>query len=212
MHGGDHDRGIGSPQRIVTVVTHARAAAHCDGGHACFRRRTLGWDVVELRLHDGTDLVLRPIRPGDKPLLDRGMRRLSPESARLRFLAAKNHLTLAELRYLTEIDYVDHYAIIAVMADDPAEIVGVGRWVRDPARPHSAELAIVVADDYQGKGVGTALGEALLEAARARGITEFTAMTLPGNDAARRLFAGISERMGTHLESGVYELVAALAS
>jgi hypothetical protein len=79
----------------------------------------------------------------------------------LRFLGPKDHLTLAELRYLTEIDYVDHYAVVAVAADDPRELLGVGRWVRDPARPFAAELAIAVGDCYQGRGLGTALGEAL---------------------------------------------------
>jgi GNAT superfamily N-acetyltransferase len=107
------------------------------------------------------DAIIRPIRASDKRLPERGMRRLSPESARLRFLGPKDHLTLAELRYLTEIDYVDHYAVVAVAADDPRELLGVGRWVRDPARPFAAELAIAVGDCYQGRGLGTALGEAL---------------------------------------------------
>jgi GNAT superfamily N-acetyltransferase len=130
----------------------------------------------------------------------------------LRFLGPKDHLTLAELRYLTEIDYVDHYAVVAVAADDPRELLGVGRWVRDPARPFAAELAIAVGDCYQGRGLGTALGEALVEAARTRGIEEFTASILPENLPAQRLFARLSDRMSTHVEHGIYEVVARLSA
>ena len=125
---------------------------------------------MNLRLDNGTEIVIRPIRPGDKALLADGIARLSPRSARYRFLAPKNRLTTAELRYLTEIDFVDHYALIAVLAADPRRAAGVGRWVRHADDPSAAELAIVVEDDLQRQGLGTAIVHALAGAARARGI------------------------------------------
>ena len=140
------------------------------------------------------------------------MASLSPQSARLRFLAPKNHLTLAELRYLTEVDHVDHYALVAVLADDPSTMAGVGRWMRDGDHPDAAEVAIVVGDCYQRQGLGTALGTALGDGARALGIARFTAMMLPENTAAQRLFAHISGRLSTRVEGGTYELVADLAA
>jgi protein lysine acetyltransferase len=140
------------------------------------------------------------------------MASLSPQSARLRFLAPKTHLTLAELRYLTEVDHVDHYALVAVLADDPMTMAGVGRWVRDGDHPDAAEVAIVVGDCYQRQGLGTALGTALGDGARALGIARFTAMMLPENTAAQRLFAHISGRLRTRVEGGTYELVADLAA
>jgi RimJ/RimL family protein N-acetyltransferase len=140
------------------------------------------------------------------------MASLSPQSARLRFLAPKNHLTLAELRYLTEVDHIDHYALVAVLADDPTTMAGVGRWVRDGDHPDAAEVAIVVGDCYQRQGLGTALGTALGDGARALGIARFTAMMLPENTAAQRLFAHISGRLRTRVEGGNYELVADLAA
>ena len=140
------------------------------------------------------------------------MASLSPQSARLRFLAPKNHLTLAELRYLTEVDHVDHYALVAVLADDPTTMAGVGRWVRDGDHPDAAEVAIVVGDCYQRQGLGTALGTALGDGARALGIARFTALMLPDNTAAQRLFARISGRLSTRVEGGTYELVADLAA
>jgi RimJ/RimL family protein N-acetyltransferase len=145
-------------------------------------------------------------------MLVRGMASLSPRSARLRFLAPKNHLTLAELRYLTEVDHVDHHALVAVLADDPTTMAGVGRWVRDGEQPDAAEVAIVVGDCHQGQGLGTALGIALADGARALGIARFTAIMLPENTAAQRLFARISGRLTTRFDGGTYSLVAELAA
>jgi RimJ/RimL family protein N-acetyltransferase len=167
---------------------------------------------VPIRLSDGAEVVLRPIRPSDAALLSAGLARLSPESARLRFLAPKPQLTRAELRYLTEVDQVDHIALVAVRADDPCELAAVGRWVRDAEHPDTAEMAIVVGDALQGQGLGTALGLALAEAARERGVTRFTATMLPENRVARRLFARISDHLETVLDGGVYEVSAALAA
>jgi GNAT superfamily N-acetyltransferase len=167
---------------------------------------------VDLRLRDGTEVFIRPIRPEDKALLVRGMAELSPRSARLRFMGPKNRLTLAELRYLTEIDDVDHYALVAVFMDDPRRLAGVGRWVRDVEHPEAAEVAVVVGDCLQGQGLGSTLGEALADGGRARGIARFTAIMLPENTAAQRLFAHISGRLTTRVDGGTYSLVADLAA
>jgi RimJ/RimL family protein N-acetyltransferase len=167
---------------------------------------------VDVCLRNGTRVLIRPITPDDKALLVRGMASLSPRSARLRFLAPKNRLTLAEQRYLTEVDHVDHYALVAVLADDPTTMAGVGRWVRDREHPDAAEIAIVVGDGYQRQGLGTTLGTALADGARALGIGRFIAVMLPENTAAQRLFARISGRLSTRVEGGTYELVADLAA
>jgi RimJ/RimL family protein N-acetyltransferase len=167
---------------------------------------------VDVCLRNGTRVLIRPIRPDDKALLARGMAALSPRSARLRFLAPKDHLSLAELRYLTEVDHVDHYALVAVLADDPTTMAGVGRWVRDAEHPDRAEVAVVVGDCYQRQGLGTALGTALADGARTLGIGSFTALILPENTAAQRLFAHISGRLSTRVEGGTYALVADLAA
>jgi protein lysine acetyltransferase len=167
---------------------------------------------VDVCLRNGTRVHIRPITPDDKALLVRGMAALSPRSARLRFLAPKTRLTLAELRYLTEVDQVDHYALVAVLADHPATLAGVGRWVREAEHPERAEVAVVVGDCYQGQGLGTLLGSALADGARALGIGRFTATMLPENTAAQRLFAHISGRLSRRVEGGTYELVADLAA
>jgi RimJ/RimL family protein N-acetyltransferase len=158
------------------------------------------------------ELLLRPVAPEDKDALVAGLGRLSERSVYQRFLAPKPRLTTSELRYLTEVDLVDHYALVAVLARCPDVLVGVGRWVRDTANDAEAEIAIVIADDLQGRGVGTMLGAALAQAARDRGIERFTASMLPTNRAAHRLFAKISSQMQLTRRAGVDELVATLGA
>src|SRR5262249_11642053 len=106
------------------------------------------------RLADGTQVLLRPIHADDKQILRAAFERLSPESARLRFLGPKPRLSPRELRYLTEIDGDDHVALLAVFAHRPDFIVGVGRFVRDKDNPQVAEVAVVVGDPWQGQGLG----------------------------------------------------------
>jgi protein lysine acetyltransferase len=168
---------------------------------------------VDFVLENGLDVTIRPIRPDDKELLVAGLRLLSPESQYKRFLSPKPHLTRAELRYLTEVDGVGHYALVAVERDTPRHLVGVGRFIRDPERPDTAEFAIVVGDHYQGQGAGRALGSLLVDAARDRGIRRFTARTLEENAPAQRLIAGIGEHLEyVHCGDGSREIVAELAA
>jgi GNAT superfamily N-acetyltransferase len=140
-----------------------------------------------------TPLTVRPIRPADAPLLEAGLARLSPQSVYQRFLSPKPRLSRRELRYLTEVDGVMHHALVALDAD--GDLVAVGRWVRDADRPEEAEIAIVVADCLQRRGVGRGLGLALADAACAHGVRRFTATILPGNRAAERLLAVVQERL-----------------
>lgn len=158
-------------------------------------------------LSDGRRFLVRPISPQDKDLLASGLAHLSPESVYRRFLSAKPHFTAAELRYLTEIDHWAHEAVIAVLADDPACVVGVARFICDPQDPTTAEVAVTVGDAFQGQGIGRYLGTILADAARDRGVQRFTATMLAENTAAHRLFAAISTRLETHRQGSVDELV-----
>lgn len=164
------------------------------------------------RLADGTQVLLRPIRADDKHHLSAAFGRLSPESARLRFLAPKARLTSAELRYLTEIDGTDHVAIVAAPAHAPDFIVGVGRFVRWPDRPDAAEIAVVIGDPWQGQGLGRHIGLVLADEARRRGIARFTASLLSDNRAAHRLLERITARLHAEHHGGVEELVGELAA
>ena len=81
--------------------------------------------LMVVRLHNGDEVTIRPIRPEDKPLLEAALAALSAESAYRRFLAPKKRLTPPELRYLTEVDFRDHVAYVAVSASDPQTLLGV---------------------------------------------------------------------------------------
>src|SRR3954470_3362796 len=121
-----------------------------------------------VRLDDGTALLVRPIEATDKAMLAAGLTRLSETSRQRRFLGPKPKLTSAELRYLTEVDGHDHFAVVAVTPGSD-EIVASARWVRLTVDPLAAEAAVVVCDDLQGKGLGKTLARMLADAAREHG-------------------------------------------
>jgi RimJ/RimL family protein N-acetyltransferase len=169
--------------------------------------------VIE-RLTDGAPILIRPIRPEDKGLLESGLRYLSDTSVQRRFLAPKRSFSRAELRYLTELDGRDHVALIVVPPDDQvSRAIAVARYVRDTQDRQSAEMAIVVADDWQRRGLGTMLAERLADQARATGITRFTATTGSDNLPAQRLMRRISRRLDQrHTGYGVSDVVLDLAA
>ncbi len=157
-------------------------------------------------------LLIRPITPGDRSALATAHALLSDETVRRRFLAPKPRLAGRELTYLTEVDGVDHVALVAVAPEAPERILAVARFVRWPDDPQMAEAAIVVGDPLQGQGLGRRLGLALADAARERGIMRFSATLLSDNAAAHALFAAISRRLRSSHAHGVEELIADLAA
>jgi RimJ/RimL family protein N-acetyltransferase len=161
---------------------------------------------VLVRLDDDLDVLIRPIRPDDKDLLVAGMEHLSETSAYQRFLVPKRRLTAAELRYLTEVDFRNHVAFVAVRPEEPDALVAVGRWIRLEHDPEVAEIAFVVADDLQRRGLGTAIAEALARAARERGVRRFVATMLPHNLAAHRLFARVAQTRDVTTSGTLHEL------
>jgi RimJ/RimL family protein N-acetyltransferase len=151
---------------------------------------------VYARLADGTLLLVRPIRPDDKGLLAEGIAHLSEKTLTRRFLSPKTRLSRAELRYLTEVDGHDHVAYVALTAASPRHLVAVGRWVRSRERPRVAEVAFVVGDSWQGRGVGSLLADALADEARFRGIRCFTATMQADNLPAHRLMQKLTTGSG----------------
>lgn len=167
-----------------------------------------------LRLRDGRPALTRPIHPGDAAALTRGLGRLSPTGNAYRFLHHRKRFTDAELRYLTHCDFHDHIALILALldADDrEADQVGVARSIRTPADPELAEVAIVLVDDCQQAGGGTALLRHLASLAWTAGIRRWQALSLEDNLAAPKLLARfgreISRRRPGH---GAVETIYAL--
>jgi acetyltransferase len=165
---------------------------------------------VTTHLTDRTEVSIREIRADDKASLAAAHARLSQQSQLRRFLGPKPKLTASDLRYLTEVDGVNHYAVVALLGGN---IVGVARWVRRVDDETSAEAAVVVGDHLQGKGLGKILARNLADSARARGIRRITASMLADNPPAMALMRVIGERLTDGgYDHGVHELVAELAA
>ena len=142
--------------------------------------------VVALR--DGSEVELRPLEAGDRERLSRLFYRLSPESVYRRFLSPLHDPSAAGLDRLVDLDHDQREALAAMSGD---EVVGVARYFRD-RETSSADLAVLIEDAWQGKGLSLVLVERLTELARSRGIEAFTATILSQNRAAiglvRRVF------------------------
>jgi nucleotide-binding universal stress UspA family protein len=153
------------------------------------------------KLKDGSRIGIRPITPDDREALAGGFERLSPESRYRRFFSPVAQLRDSELDYLTQVDHHDHEALVAV-DEATGEGVAVARFVRIDR--DSAEPAIVVIDEWQRRGVATALLDALSQRAREEGVRRFIAPVLSENAAAigafHRLGATTHEHFGREVE------------
>jgi RimJ/RimL family protein N-acetyltransferase len=157
----------------------------------------------ELSLRDGTPAMIWPLLPTDGQALREMFRRLSPESRQRRFLSSLSDLDDAMIQRLVgKVDGVHHIALVLVVLPPDGEEwpVGVARLVQDPADPASAEVAFTVADEWQGRGVGTALADALIQR-RPAAVTRLRADVEAGNLAslalltrAGRMSSGVPRR------------------
>jgi len=147
---------------------------------------------LPVSLRDGTELYLRPVLPGDNERTIHGPVEFSSETLYRRFQSTRTP-TASLMAYLFEVDYVDHF--VWVLTDGPdGPVVADARFVREGHDSTTAEVAFIVGDAYQGRGVGTFLMDALAVAARAGGVTTFTARVLSENYPMR----AILDRAGAH--------------
>ena len=165
-------------------------------------------------LNDGTPIVLRPLRSDDASRLESGLRQLSPESRYARFLTHKISLSPSELNYFTQCDGANHLALGVFLADAEGEelkLVGVGRYVRDADESDLAEIAIVVGDAWQHRGIGKLLFGGLAEAAWQAGVRRWKAVFLAYNTAIRRLLRTVGKKEAERVfDWGVVEAVYSL--
>ncbi|ACY95810.1 GCN5-related N-acetyltransferase [Thermomonospora curvata DSM 43183] len=137
--------------------------------------------ISESRTLELSDLRVRPYGITDAPRLRRMSDRLSERSLYFRFFIGTPRIPEIYVRHLDRLDHWDHEALVALADYD---MVGVAEYIRDPADRTRAELAVLVADPWQHRGVGRLLIGALAHTAVRRGITAFDAGVLPGNDPA----------------------------
>jgi GNAT superfamily N-acetyltransferase len=161
--------------------------------------RDLERDVVS---DAGTRYHVRPIRPDDAPRLVDFHHHLSSRSIYLRFFSFHPELSAAEVERFTCVDYVDRLALVAEVDD---RLLGVGRFDRKPGETE-AEVAFVVADEYQHHGIGTLLLDELVRAARERGISTFRAETLCENRTMLDVFHHAGFPVTSSIEYGTVTL------
>jgi RimJ/RimL family protein N-acetyltransferase len=175
-------------ERSATLL--AAAAAQRQARRARSAAAALAADAAtasrQVRLRDGSAVLIRPVRRTDSSLLAEGFARLSERSRWTRFLGRKNMLTEADLSYFTDIDHHDHEALGA-LDHVRGGGVGIARYVRDREDRHAAEIAVTIVDDWQGRGLATELLAQLSDRACQEGIRRFTAVVAADNAAANGL-------------------------
>ncbi len=147
------------------------------------------YSVTE-KLRDGRPVIIRAIRPDDRSRVVDTLLDVSSDSFYRRTFSPKRALSDQELTRLTEVDFQDVVALVAVMKETDGErIVGGGRYVRmGPAPADGAEVAFLIDDPHQGLGIGSRIFRHLVSIARASGVPQFEADVLPSNEGMLRVF------------------------
>ena len=159
------------------------------------------WEA-DIVLRDGSTAHLRPIRPDDGDALVAFYSRVSDESKYFRFFAPYPVLSERDVQRFTHVDQVRRVAFVVLRGDD---MVAVGRY--DALDDSEAEVAFLVQDDYQGRGLGQLLLEHLAEAGRERGFGRFVAEVLPENTRMIQIFREQGYAVDDDFEDGVFRLV-----
>ncbi len=160
-----------------------------------------------LELKDGSRVFLRPLKLTDEPLLRDLFYRLSPESIHYRFFQLLKSMPHQKLQEFLRIDYEADMALVVLTSstEEDARMLAIAHYLRDP-RTNFADSAFLVRDDWQGKGIGTRLVQALVEAARRQGIAGFTADVLADNRGMLRVFHRCGYPVESRLEGNAYSL------
>jgi RimJ/RimL family protein N-acetyltransferase len=146
------------------------------------------------------------IRPEARHKISQGIAFMSRETIRHRFFGIKNGFTERELKHLTEIDGLHHFALGVEEVNAPERGIAVMRLVRDDEVPNEAEVALLIIDEYQKAGLGTLLMKLCLLAASERGIDTLRFTYLPDNTAIVRLVKRFGEAIPQQLASDYVQM------
>ena len=174
----------------------------------------LAWEKVKYpeelerydTLRDGTQIFFRPIKPTDETALSEMLYSLSEESVRTRYMTHTMTFPHKDIQQLTNIDYQRDIAIVGVVPSASGdEIVAMAQYFLDP-KTQAAEVAFVVHDEWQQKGMGTYLLDYLSQIARKRGVKQFYAKVLPTNKAMLSVFYNSGFKVNTEFDGDVYHI------
>jgi len=138
-------------------------------------------------LRDGSQVEIRALRPEDEADMLAAIERTSAQSLQRRFFVMKRHFSEKERAFFMDVDFKNHVAIVALAEEAGRQVIaGGGRYI--VFEPGRAEMAFVVVDAWQGRGVGSILMRHLARFANDAGLLELTAEVLPENTAMRKVF------------------------
>jgi GNAT superfamily N-acetyltransferase len=158
-------------------------------------------------LRDGREVLIRPVRISDEETLQDLFYRLSEESVYRRFMAHKSTHPREDMQKLVNLDNEQSIALVACTVGTACEeIVAMARYDVDPAT-RLGDVAFVVHDDWQNKGLGTILMRRMVEIARARGVAGFSADVLASNKPMMAVFRKSGLAVCSELSDGAYHLV-----
>ncbi len=174
----------------------------------------LSWDEIEYpaymerydTLRDGTQIFLRPVKPTDEAALSDMFYSLSEESVRKRFMSRTQAFPHKDVQHLANVDYKTNLAIVGVVPSISGdEIVAIAEYFLEP-RQGQAEVAFVVQDEWQQKGMGSLMLKFLSEIAKTRGVRRFHAKVLPQNKAMLAVFHHSGYNVKTEFDGEVYDI------
>ncbi len=159
-----------------------------------------------LKLKNGEELFLRPIKNSDRELLMDLFNRMSPQSVSLRFLRRLNTLPENIINQLLTIDYHSNFALVAVAKENEKKaIISVARYGYEPDE-RATDLAVAVRDDWQQAGLGRIMLSKVVDIAKEHGIAQFTGMMDPKNYVIQRLLTKLGYKVKYSMDSGFYRV------
>ena len=208
-------------ERVLSLVNIAHPKFRNDLIDAAKKQNYLPVDQIELAweevrypqelerydtLKDGTQVFFRPVKPTDEPALAEMLYSLSAPSVRTRFFTHTMSFPHKQVQKLTNVDYVNDLAIVgAVPGPGDEEIVALAEYFLDP-KTRTAEVAFIVQDEWQRKGMGSFLMDYLAQIARQRGVRSFFAKVLPQNKAMLSVFQNSGYKLNLEFDGDAYSL------
>jgi len=157
-------------------------------------------------LRDGTEIFFRPVKPTDEAALSEMLYSLSTESVRTRYFTHTTTFPHRDVQKLTNIDYANELAIVGVVPSPAGdEVVAIAQYFLEP-KTRVAEVAFIVQDEWQRKGMGTFLLAYLTQIARQRGVKTFYASVLPDNKPMLAIFHNTGYSVSTEFDGQVYNI------
>jgi GNAT superfamily N-acetyltransferase len=162
-------------------------------------------------LRDGTEIFFRPVKPVDEAALTAMLYSLGEESVQKRYFAHTKTFPHRDVQKLANIDYRQDLAIVGLVPGvSGEEVVAIAQYFLEP-KTQSAEVAFIVQDEWQQKGMGTFLLEYLTDIARRRGVKSFTASVLPHNKPMLSIFTNTGYDVKTEFDGEAYQVSYSIA-